>query len=69
MTKPDAFRLHKVINEPDFLPLLIVRLLADALLVPFRSNGDPVTRSRRRLHLPRKIASLWARHFLSDNHL
>jgi hypothetical protein len=25
-----AFRLHKVINEPDFLPLHIVRLLAEA---------------------------------------
>lgn len=26
----DAFRFHKVINEPDFLPLLMVRLLAEA---------------------------------------
>jgi hypothetical protein len=26
----DAFRLHKVINEPDFLPLHTVRLLAEA---------------------------------------
>ncbi len=26
----DAFRLHKVINEPDFLPLHIVRLLGEA---------------------------------------
>src|SRR3954469_4746847 len=26
----DAFRLHKVINEPDFLPLHIVRLIAEA---------------------------------------
>jgi hypothetical protein len=26
----DAFRLHKVINEPDFLPLHMVRLLAEA---------------------------------------
>ena len=26
----DAFRLHKVINERDFLPLHIVRLLAEA---------------------------------------
>jgi len=26
----DAFRLHKVINEPDFLPLHIVRLLSEA---------------------------------------
>src|SRR5262245_35720872 len=26
----DAFRIHKVINEPDFLPLHIVRLLAEA---------------------------------------
>jgi hypothetical protein len=25
----DAFRLHKVINEPDFLPLHVVRLLAE----------------------------------------
>ena len=25
----DAFRLHKVINEPDFLPLHIIRLLAE----------------------------------------
>lgn len=26
----DAFRLHKVINEPDFIPLHVVRLLAKA---------------------------------------
>src|SRR5215203_2921796 len=26
----NAFRLHKIINEPDFLPLHIVRLLAEA---------------------------------------
>src|SRR4051812_43355427 len=26
----EAFRLHKVINEPDFLPLHVVRLLAEA---------------------------------------
>src|SRR6185436_4548823 len=26
----DAFRFHKVVNEPDFLPLHVVRLLAEA---------------------------------------
>jgi hypothetical protein len=30
MTKPMRFRLHKVINEPDFLPLHIVRMVAEA---------------------------------------
>ena len=30
MTKPMRFGFHKVINEPDFLPLHIVRLLAEA---------------------------------------
>jgi hypothetical protein len=36
----DAFRLHKVINEPDFLPLHIVRLLAEAaqLVRPHRGK-------------------------------
>jgi len=29
----EAFRLHKVINEPDFLPLHIVRLLAEAAIL------------------------------------
>ena len=33
----EAFRLHKVINEPDFLPLHIIRLLAEgAKLVRIR---------------------------------
>jgi hypothetical protein len=36
----DAFRLHKVINEPDFLPLHVVRLLAQSakLILPHRGK-------------------------------
>ena len=38
----DAFRLHKVINEPDFLPLHIVRLLAEAAQLVRTQRGKLV---------------------------
>jgi hypothetical protein len=38
----DAFRLHKVINEPDFLPLHIVRLLAEAATLVRAQRGKLV---------------------------
>ena len=38
----DAFRLHKVINEPDFLPLHIVRLLAEAAKLVRTQRGKLV---------------------------
>ena len=38
----DAFRLHKVINEPDFLPLHIVRLLAEAAKLVRTQRGQLV---------------------------
>jgi hypothetical protein len=38
----DAFRLHKVINEPDFLPLHIVRLLAEAAKLVHTQRGKLV---------------------------
>ena len=38
----DAFRLHKVINEPDFLPLHIVRLLAEAARLVRTQRGKLV---------------------------
>ena len=38
----DAFRLHKVINEPDFLPLHIVRLLAEAAKLVRSQRGKLV---------------------------
>jgi hypothetical protein len=38
----DAFRLHKVINEPDFLPLHIVRLLAEATKLVRTQRGKLV---------------------------
>ncbi len=38
----DAFRLHKVINEPDFLPLHIVRLLAESAKLVQRRRGKLV---------------------------
>ena len=38
----DAFRLHKVINEPDFLPLHIVRLLAEAVKLVRTQRGKLV---------------------------
>src|SRR6476659_1659107 len=38
----DAFRLHKVINEPDFLPLHIVRLLAEAAKLVRMQRGKLV---------------------------
>ena len=37
-----AFRLHKVINEPDFLPLHIVRLLAEAVKLVRTQRGKLV---------------------------
>jgi hypothetical protein len=38
----DAFRLHKVINEPDFLPLHVVRLLAEAAALVHLQRGKLV---------------------------
>jgi hypothetical protein len=38
----EAFRLHKVINEPDFLPLHIVRLLAEATKLVRTQRGKLV---------------------------
>ena len=38
----NAFRLHKVINEPDFLPLHIVRLLAEAAKLVRTRHGKLV---------------------------
>src|SRR4029079_8447936 len=38
----DAFRLHKVINEPDFLPLHIVRSLAEAAKLVRTQGGKLV---------------------------
>ena len=38
----DAFRFHKVINEPDFLPLHIVRLLAEAAKLVRTQRGKLV---------------------------
>ena len=38
----DAFRFHKVINEPDFLPLHIVRLLAQAATLVRAQRGKLV---------------------------
>lgn len=38
----DAFRLHKIINEPDFLPLHIVRLLAEAAKLVRTERGKLV---------------------------
>ena len=38
----DAFRLRKVINEPDFLPLHIVRLLAEAAKLVRTQRGKLV---------------------------
>jgi hypothetical protein len=38
----DAFRPHKVINEPDFLPLHIVRLLAEAVKLVRTQRGKLV---------------------------
>ena len=39
----DAFRLNKVINEPDFLPLHIVRILAQAATLVRAQRGKLVT--------------------------
>ena len=39
----DAFRLNKVINEPDFLPLHIVRMLAQAATLVRAQRGKLVT--------------------------
>jgi hypothetical protein len=39
----DAFRFNKVINEPDFLPLHVVRLLAQAAQLMRAQRGKLVT--------------------------
>lgn len=38
--KSEAFRFHKVVNEPDFLPLFLVRHLVEASGLVKRSNGN-----------------------------
>jgi hypothetical protein len=38
----DAFRLHRVINEPDFLPLYVVRQLAEAATLVHPQRGKLV---------------------------
>jgi hypothetical protein len=38
----DGFRLHKVVNEPDFLPLHIVRLLGEAAKLVRTQRGKLV---------------------------
>ena len=38
----DAFRLNKVINEPDFLPLYVVRILAQAATLVCAQRGKLV---------------------------
>jgi hypothetical protein len=60
----NAFRLHKVINEPDFLPLHVVRLLAEtAKLVRIHTPGPYATfrayglLERRSLIQPREAAA------------
>ena len=48
--KAKAFRLHKVINEPDFLPLFVVRHVAEAGKLLRRYKGHlKVTPAGRRL--------------------
>jgi hypothetical protein len=41
----DVFRLHKVINEPDFLPLYVVRQLAEAATLVRARRGKLVATS------------------------
>ena len=38
--KAEAFRLHKVVNEPDFLPLFLVRHLVEASGLVKKRNGN-----------------------------
>ncbi|MCX7355798.1 MAG: hypothetical protein NTY59_13415 [Alphaproteobacteria bacterium] len=48
--KTEAFRLHKVINEPDFLPLFFVRHVAEAGKLVRRDKGHlKVTPAGRKL--------------------
>ena len=48
--KAEAFRLHKVINEPDFLPLFFVRHVAEAGKLVRRDKGHlKVTPAGRKL--------------------
>jgi hypothetical protein len=42
LDQADAFRLHKVINEPDFLPLHVVRQLAQAATFVSAQRGKLV---------------------------
>ena len=69
----DAFRLHKVINEPDFLPLHVVRQLAQAATLVRVQRGKSHPRilisafkgaefHHATLNLSRRI---WGRHRLS----
>ena len=46
----DAFRLNKVINEPDFLPLHVVRQLAQAATLVRVQRGKLVRNAVRQVH-------------------
>ena len=37
--KAEAFRFHKIVNEPDFLPLLFIRQIAEAMRFLRKSSG------------------------------
>ena len=52
----DAFRLHKVINEPDFLPLHIVRLLAEAAKLVRTQRGKLVATPLGKIDAQRRAA-------------
>ena len=60
----EAFRLHKVVNEPDFLPLFFVRHVVDvAKLVRQRRGALKSTRMGRELMEEPHIRALSAMHF------
>jgi hypothetical protein len=56
--KADAFRFHKVINEPDFLPVFFLRHLAQAagLLRKTRGHLKTTPRGRALLEAPQLLA-------------
>src|SRR6185369_1741551 len=53
--KADAFRFHKVVNEPDFLPLFFVRDVAELanLVRPRKGHLKTTPVSRQMLDQPR----------------
>lgn len=56
--KADAFRLHKVVNEPDFLPLFFVRHVVEAarLLRRYKGHLKITPAGRRMLQEPQHCA-------------